>query len=136
VSDNAAPPAPPPESPTPGDEHSRAQAHFSELIDGTLAQADKTALEQHLAGCPACQGELEAFRQTMAALRGAARSADTPSPEFMTSLREQIRTRSRGRFFGGRRPTRRLEIASLVTLIIATTVYIVLKMAQPLLFLK
>ncbi len=123
--------APPPD----GDEHTRAQAQFSDLLDGALAAPDQAALEQHLAGCPACKAELDVFQQTMQALRGG-RPADTPSPEFMTSLREQIRTRSRGRFFGERRPSRRLEIASLVTLVIAATIYVVLRLAQPLLFLR
>ena len=142
MTDEAKPPAPPPPPAPPAapppapqdDEHTRAQAQFSDFADGTLAAADRAALEQHLAGCAACKGELDAFQKTMAALRG--HKADTPSPEFMTSLREQIRTRSRGRFFGDRRPTRWLEVASLVTLVIAAAIYVALKLAQPLLFLR
>jgi hypothetical protein len=62
---------------------------------------------------------------------GAASPSASPSPEFMDTLRSQIRDRSRGRFFGGRRRSYRLEIASLITLLIAVTVYVALSMLQP-----
>jgi anti-sigma factor RsiW len=113
----------------PADEHARFEAQFSDYVDGELAPAERSALEAHLAGCARCQGELEALRRTITAMRGGA--APTPSPEFMDSLREQIRTRSRGRFFGGKRPTYRLEVASLITLIIALVIYLALRAAQP-----
>jgi hypothetical protein len=124
VSDNAAPPE---------TEHTRAQAMFSDLLDDALSASDKSTLDSHLASCIACSAELATFKQTMAALRG--KKSDTPSPEFMSSLRDQIRERSRGRFFGDRRPSHRLEIASLMTLILVATIYVVLKMIQPLLML-
>jgi anti-sigma factor RsiW len=127
VSDEA---APPPEA----DEHARAEAQFSAFIDGMLAAADRTALEQHLATCERCRGELDSFKQTMAAVQKS--SAVTPSPEFMDKLRSQIRTRSRGRFFADRPRSYRLEIASLVTLVIAVTIYLVLQMVQPMLLLR
>jgi len=116
------------------DEHTRAQEGFSDYLDGTLPAAERSALEQHLAGCAACSKELTDLRQTMSAIKAAPREA--PSPEFMDSLREQIRTRSRGRFFGGQRRSYRLEIASLVTLVIALIIYVVLQMVQPLLLVR
>ncbi len=51
----------------------------------------------------------------------------------MDSLRAQIRTRSRGRFFGERKRSYRLEIASLVTLVIALAIYVALHLARPML---
>lgn len=112
-------------------DHERAEALFSDAVDETLPAAERAALDAHLAGCERCRGELEAFKRTIAAIHGAAREA--PSPEFMDSLRAQIRTRSRGRFFGERKRSYRLEIASLVTLVIALAIYVALHLARPML---
>ncbi len=114
-----------------GDAHDRAMAQFSDYLDGALGPDERAKLDQHLASCAPCRSELDALEKTLAAMRGAARPE--ASPEFMDSLREQIRTRSRGRFFGGKRRTYRLEIASLVMLVIAVVIYVVLQMVQPLL---
>jgi anti-sigma factor RsiW len=126
VSDDA--PAPP------DDEHARAEAQFSAFVDGMLPAAERAALEQHLASCERCRGELDSFKQTMAAVQKS--SPVTPSPEFMDKLRSQIRTRSRGRFFGDRPRSYKLEIASLVMLVVAVTIYLVLQMVQPMLLLR
>ena len=120
----------------PLDEHEQAQSEFSDYVDGELAAPARAAVDQHLAGCAACRAELASFQSTIAALHGAAHAAPssaTPSPEFMDSLREQIRTRSKGRFFGGRRRGYRLEIASLVMLVVAVTIYVALQLASPML---
>ncbi len=117
-----------------GMDHARAEEQFSDYVDGELAAADRSALDEHLRGCEQCRRELASFQQTIGAMRGA-RSATT-SPEFMDALREQIHTRSRGRFFGKRTRSYRLEIISLVTLGIALAIYVVLSMAQPLLFVR
>jgi anti-sigma factor RsiW len=114
-----------------GDVHDRAMAQFSDYLDATLGADERKQVDQHLEGCAPCRAELEALRTTLQAMRGAARP-EAP-PEFMDELREQIRTRSRGRFFAGKRRSYRLEIASLVTLVIALVIYIVLQMVQPLL---
>jgi anti-sigma factor RsiW len=122
---------PPPSS---NDAHAAAEAKFSDFVDGELSAAERTELEQHLAGCERCRAELESFKKTLSAVHGA--HAAAPSAEFMDSLRSQIRERSRGRFFSGKRRNYRLEIASLVTLLIAVTIYVVLSMLQPIWLLK
>ena len=115
-------------------DHDQAQAEFSDFVDGALSAEARAALEAHLAGCEPCRGELEVFRKTLEALRGGApaAAAEGPSPAFMDSLKAQINTRSRGRFFGQRRRSYRLEIVSLLTLLVAATIYVALTMAQPL----
>lgn len=117
-----------------GDPHDRAMAAFSDYLDGSLGADEKAKLEQHLAGCAPCRAELDALQQTLDAMRGTSRP-EAP-PEFMDGLREQIRVRSRGRFFGERRRSYRLEVASLVTLVIAVLIYVVLQMVQPLLLVQ
>ena len=119
-------------------DHARAEELFSAYADGELPGAARTELEAHLAGCEGCRKELADFRATLDAMHGAVNSAGStgPSPEFMNKLRTQINVRSRGRFFGGRRPGRGLEIASLVTLVIAVTVYVVLSLTHPLLLVR
>jgi anti-sigma factor RsiW len=118
----------------PDDVHAIAEAKFSDFIDGELPAAERAELEQHLVGCERCRGELESFKKTLSAVQGA--QSATPSAEFMESLRSQIRERSRGRFFSGKRRNYRLEIASLVTLLIALTIYVALSMLQPIWLLK
>jgi len=120
----------------PLDEHEAAQSEFSDYVDGELAAPARAKLEQHLAGCAICRDELVSFQSTVAALHGTAHAAPssvTPSPEFMNSLRAQIRTRSKGRFFGGQRRSYRIEIASLVMLVVAVIIYVTLHLASPML---
>ena len=119
-----------PDQPT--DPHEAAQAEFSDYCDEELAPPARAALEAHLAGCAPCRAELDAFRRTLAAMRGAAAAPPAAPPEFLDDLKAQIHRRSRGRFFGQRRRGYRLELFSLVMLIVALTIYVALRMAQPL----
>ena len=110
-------------------DHEAAQALFSAYVDGELTPAERAALDEHLGGCAPCTAELASFRQTLSAMRGATPVA---SPDaFMAELKAQIRTRSHGRFFGARRQGYGLELASLVTLLIAVGVYVLLSVMQP-----
>lgn len=117
-------------------DHAAAQALFSDYADDELSAADRARLDEHLHGCEACRGELATFESTLAALRAnkAEASADL-GPEFMDNLRSQIRVRSRGRFFGdpsqAKKRSYRIEIASLITLLLATTIYVVLSLVEP-----
>ncbi len=119
-------------------DHARAEELFSAYVDGELAPADRAALDEHLGACERCRGELDLFQKTVGAMHSAGASAPPsgPSAEFMDALRAQINTRSRGRFFGKRPRSYRLELISLVTLVIALTIYVVLSLAQPLLFVR
>lgn len=110
-------------------DHEAAQALFSAYVDGELTAAERAVVHEHLAGCAPCTTELASFRSTLEAMRGAVPVA--PPDAFMDELKAQIRTRSRGRFFGQRRGGYGLEIASLVTLLIAVGVYVLLSVMQP-----
>jgi anti-sigma factor RsiW len=113
-------------------DHEAAQALFSDYLDGELAAAERAQVDAHLADCIPCRSELEDMKRTLAALRGAKVEAPPEvSPEFMDELRSQIRTRSKGRFFGDKKRSYRVEIASLVTLLVATTLYVILSLVQP-----
>ena len=47
-----------------------AREQFSALVDEALGADARTALDAHLAGCAECRRELEAFRHTVALVRG------------------------------------------------------------------
>ena len=110
-------------------DHEAAQALFSAYFDGELTPDERTVVDAHLAGCEGCTRELATFRSTLQAMRAATPIA--PPDAFLDDLKAQIRTRSRGRFFGARRRGYGLEIASLVTLLIAVGVYVLLSVMQP-----
>jgi hypothetical protein len=50
----------------------RTRDLFSALVDDALSTEERLSLEAHLAGCPDCRRELEAFRRTVALMRSAA----------------------------------------------------------------
>lgn len=55
--------------------HSRAQKLLSDFLERDLGESERAALEAHLAGCSACDADLEGLRETVAMLR------DLPAPE-------------------------------------------------------
>jgi anti-sigma factor RsiW len=109
-------------------DHEAAEALFSAYADGELRGEEKAAFEAHLAGCAECRAELASFEETLRAVHEAPPVA--PPDEFVDALKARIHERSRGRFFARKRGYG-LEIASLVMLAIAVTVYVVLRMADP-----
>jgi anti-sigma factor RsiW len=82
------------------DVHARAQAAFSAYFDGEISDDERRTLEQHLSVCIQCRTELTRFKATLSQL-GDLR-ARAPS-SFLADIQNQIRQRSGGRFFGGRR---------------------------------
>ena len=118
-------------------DHEAAQASFSDYLDGELAAPERQRVDEHLKGCDACRADLDDMRRTLAALRGAkVEAAPEPSPEFLDNLRSQINTRSKGRFFSGKKRSYKVEIASLITLVLATTIYVVLSLFSPMWFVR
>jgi predicted anti-sigma-YlaC factor YlaD len=82
-------------------DHQQASDLFSDSLDGSLAEAQKRELDQHLAVCIQCRTELEGFRRAVGSLGSLKKSAAAPA-SFLPAIQNQIFTRSRGRFFGRR----------------------------------
>jgi anti-sigma factor RsiW len=81
------------------DVHSQMTQKFSAYLDGELDPGERAALEAHLSGCVPCSTQLEQLRATLGRLGGL--RAKAPGT-FLADIQNQIRTRSRGRFFGRR----------------------------------
>jgi predicted anti-sigma-YlaC factor YlaD len=112
-------------------DHQKASDLFSDYVDGSLPDADRGELEQHLAICIQCRTELESFRRTVGSLGKLKKAAPTT---FLPAIQNQIYTRSRGRFFGrrwklfGRVP---FEWVSLVMIVAMLLYYIALLHGSP-----
>ena len=109
------------------DEHERVREQFSSLLESELDEPGRARVSEHLAKCNECRAELERFRATVGRLGG----LRTKAPgTFLADVQNQIRTRSRGRFFNrrhllfGRIP---FEWVSLV-MIVAMLVYYIITM--------
>lgn len=102
-------------------DHQTASDLFTDFIDGTLADAQKNELQQHLSACIQCRTELEAFRRALGSL---GRLKKTAPPSFLPAIQHQIFTRSRGRFFGrrwklfGRVPFEWVSLAMIVAMLL------------------
>jgi anti-sigma factor RsiW len=80
--------------------HEQAQERFDPYREGELEDADRRAMDEHLAGCEACRTDYTRFLETMALL---GRMGPTRAPQdFVQAVQDQVRRRSRGRFFGRR----------------------------------
>jgi anti-sigma factor RsiW len=112
-------------------EHAKVQDTFSAYLDGELEPAAKKAVDQHLGGCIQCRTQLEHFRTTVGRLGGLRERAPG---SFLPDIQRQIRTRSRGRFFGrrwllfGRIP---FEWVSLMMIVAMLVYYIVTLQSSP-----
>jgi anti-sigma factor RsiW len=102
-------------------DHQKASDLFTDYVDGTLADAQKGELQQHLAACIQCRTELEAFRRALGSL---GRLKKPAPPSFLPAIQQQIFTRSRGRFFGrrwklfGRVPFEWVSLAMIVAMLL------------------
>lgn len=114
-------------------DHEGATSRFSSYLDGEIPDAERIALEQHLAGCAPCRTELEAFRRTVGGLGALRRTAPAPQT-FLPRIQRQIFVRSKGRFFGrrwllfGRIP---FEWVSLVMIVAMLVYYIAMLRGSP-----
>lgn len=61
------------------------------LVEGVLAEAERSAVEQHLVSCLRCQAEVEEWRAVFAALAALPRLA--PSPGFADRILARVRVR-------------------------------------------
>src|SRR3954469_13176208 len=85
----------------PGD---RAHRQVGELlpwyVNGTLGERERGKVEDHLAGCPACQAEERACRRMAEAALAAAEVSPSPHPAQLGRLLDRIEVEERAR--GGR----------------------------------
>src|SRR5205809_5149458 len=65
---------------------------LSEYIDGTLPDAERAALEAHLAGCTACRTTLDELRRVVA--RARALDDRPPAADLWPAIAEQIDRKS------------------------------------------
>jgi anti-sigma factor RsiW len=102
-------------------DHAQASDMFSDFLDGTLAERDRSALEQHLAACIQCRTDLEAFRRAVGSLGKLKQAAPAG---FLPNIQQRIYQRSRGRFFGrrwklfGRIPFEWISLATIIAMLI------------------
>ena len=112
-------------------DHEQAQSSFSDYIDGSLPERQRSDVDQHLAACIQCRTELAGFRKTIGSLRGLKQAAP---PSLLGDIKQQIYKRSQGRFF---RPRWKLfgripfEWVSLGTIIAMLVYYIAMMHGSP-----
>ena len=105
----------------PTDVHAQMVQKFSAYLDGDLSGPERAALEGHLASCAPCKTQLAQLRATLGRLGGL--RAKAPGT-FLADIQHQIRTRSRGRFFGhrhllfGRIPFEWVSLAMIMAMLI------------------
>ena len=80
--------------------HARVQGNFSAYLDGEMPDAERKVIDEHLAVCIQCRTELTRLKTAVQQLGGM--RARAPN-SFLADIQKQIHTRSKGRFFGGRR---------------------------------
>ena len=83
--------------PTPA--HEEIEEQFSDLHDGTLAEAKRVEVLAHLEGCAACKAAYAEFEETLRSLDAIKGKPPAP-PAFTEGVAETIHRRSAGRFFG------------------------------------
>ena len=114
-------------------DHEQAQSTFSDYVDGSLPERQRSEVDQHLAACIQCRTELTGFRKTIASL-GRLKQTATAPPSMLGDIKQQIYKRSRGRFFRprwllfGRIP---FEWVSLGTIIAMLVYYIAMMHGSP-----
>ncbi|MDQ3033076.1 MAG: hypothetical protein M3Y87_11710 [Myxococcota bacterium] len=102
---------------------------FGEALEGTLAPAQKQALDAALASDPELREEYEAYRWVVkgAAAIGAEPDADgepEPTPDLLAGVQSRLRRRSRGRYYKDRFSQQsgpRSPVPLLVAIVIALT---------------
>ena len=112
-------------------DHAQAQELFSAYWDDELPKEKAAELEEHLRTCDTCKKELDAFEKSVSALASVHKMAAPQA--FTEGVRDRIRKRSRGRFFGPRKLPDRLplEILSLVMLGLILAIYLALQFMSP-----
>ena len=105
----------------PPDVHSRIRSQFSAYVEQEIDQPTRAEVDGHLASCADCATELTRFRATLGRLG----DLRTKAPgSFLADIQDQIRTRSKGRFFSrrhlflGRIPFEWISLAMIMAMLI------------------
>jgi len=75
-----------------------ADIRLDEYLDGELAEADRAAVEGHLASCAACRAELDRSKKLEAVLRSVPSGAAPDADRFVQSVRARSRRSSEARW--------------------------------------
>ncbi|MBW8873952.1 MAG: zf-HC2 domain-containing protein [Acidobacteria bacterium] len=70
--------------------HQRVWELLPWYVNGTLAGQDRERVEDHMAGCRRCQGEVESCRRTAAAIKGLGDVAPSPHPVQLQRMLARI----------------------------------------------
>ncbi len=81
---------PQPPSPRREHQHQRVEQLLPWYVNGTLAAAEKRAVEEHLAVCPACRAELAACHELSRAIDDLGEVAPSPHPVQLARLLARI----------------------------------------------
>jgi anti-sigma factor RsiW len=112
-------------------DHEQVKERFSDFYDGSLDEATRQAVQEHLSGCESCRNDYADFQHSLAPLRRLNRVA--APMQMRDSVPALIRRRSRGRFFGPRTRLSRVPIEwiSLLMLGLVAAAYLLVKWAYP-----
>jgi len=112
-------------------DHERATELFSAYWEEDLPTEQLSALEEHLRSCVVCRKEYQDFEKSLEATSGLHRLPAPPN--FVESVKQQVRKRSRGRFFSPKKMSERIpyELFSLLMLGIVAAIYLILHFGTP-----
>lgn len=103
----------------------QAESLYIDYYDKSLPEEQCRALEAHLKTCSACQESWAAYQRMIEEVSGL--HPLTPPEEFVQSVKQKIRRRSKGRFFRDSGPhSVRFAIVSFVLIILFILAYLVL----------
>jgi anti-sigma factor RsiW len=102
-------------------DHERARADFMGHRDGDLPEAERQALEEHLAGCPDCRREWEAYGRTVDGVSGLRVIA--PPSDLVRQVTRAIERRE------GRRPFGQLSLMGVRLAVLSLVLIMLLLMA-------
>ena len=96
---------------------------FLSIHDGDVSETDRQAFNEHLRQCDTCRAEWDAYLLTLNEVSGMYPLA--PPDEFTQKVKQVIKRRSRGRFFGEERPFNlSFAIVSFVLIVLVLLAYL------------
>ena len=82
------------------DPHQAIRDRFADYADGALDSGQEQELEEHLSSCSECESAFEEFQREDVGISGLHRMS--APMDFEAGVKDTIRRRSKGRFFGRR----------------------------------